>query len=214
MEYLNEILNQKYPFVAFPLSLPENGCEPVISAATMRHHYEYFKNYIDELNIILSKFEEYQSYSLFDLLTKHDELDKDVRARVLELASGIFNHEFIFYLLAPPLEMEPEGKLLDAVNKDFGSYEGLKEKMKEAAMESVGARYSALILDELKNLKVMTIEKESTPYVFSLKPLFLIDVFEHAYYLDRAEDVKKYLELQFKCVDWKKIEKIYESYIS
>ena len=55
----------------------------------------------------------------------------------------------------------------------------------------------------------MVLEKESTPYVFSLKPLYLLDLFEHAYYLDKKEEIERYIDGQFKCIDWRKIEDIY-----
>lgn len=213
MEKVNQILMQKYPFVAFPLNLPEDACEPVISADTIKHHFAYFERYVNELNIIFSAYEEYQKYSIMDIFQKHDEIDKKVRARVLELAGGIFNHELLFYLLAPPLDIKPKGNLEKSINKEFGGYEKLKQKIKEATVETIGSRYVGLVVDEFNMLKVMVLEKESTPYVFSLKPLYLLDLFEHAYYLDEKEEIEKYIEKQFKCIDWPKIEKMYDVYI-
>ncbi len=213
MEKVNQILMQKYPFAAFELSLPSDACSPVISKDTIVHHYEYFKNYVDELNIIFSQFEECQKLNLMDIFMEHEKIDKRIRAKVLELAGGIFNHEFLFYLMAPPIGLEPSGNLLDKINKDFGSYEKLKEKIKEVACESFGSRYVGLVLDEFNDLKVLTLEKESTPYVFSLKPLYLLDLFEHAYYLDEKENVGKYIDKSFKCIDFVKIEEMFNEYM-
>ena len=209
MEKVNQILMQKYPFVSFPLNLPEDACEPVISADTIKHHFAYFERYVNELNIIFSVYKEYQTYSIMDILQKHDEIDKKIRARVLELAGGIFNHEFLFYLLAPPLDLKPQGNIEKSINKEFGGYEKLKQKIKEASVETIGSRYVGIVLDEFNMLKVMVLEKESTPYVFSLKPLYLLDLFEHAYYLDKKEEIERYIDGQFKCIDWRKIEDIY-----
>ena len=99
------------------------------------------------------------------------------------------------------------------INKDFGSYENLKKKVIEVAFESIGSRYVGIVLDEFNNLKVVCFEKETTPYVFSLKPLYMLDLFEHAYYLDEKQDVEKYIEKSFEVIDFEKIEGMYNEYV-
>lgn len=213
MEKINQILMQKYPFVVFEFGLPFDACEPLISKETLIHHYEYLKRYITNINFILSKYEEYQNYNLMDIIMKHDQIDMKIRAKLIELAGGIFNHEFLFYTLSPALSLKPKGNLLKKINKDFGSYDKLKKKIIEVAFQSIGSRYVGLVLDEFNNLKVMCFEKESTPYIFSLKPLYMLDLFEHAYYLDEKQNVELYIEKSFNVIDFNKLENMFNEYI-
>lgn len=213
MEKVNQILMQKYPFVNFEMGLPFDACEPIISKETLIHHYEYLNRYIVNINFILSQYPKYQNFTIMDIIMKHDEIEFNLRAKLLELAGGIFNHEFVFYLLTPPLKIKPKGNLLKKINKDFGGYENLKKKVIEVAFESIGSRYVGIVLDEFNNLKVVCFEKETTPYVFSLKPLYMLDLFEHAYYLDEKQDVEKYIEKSFEVIDFEKIEGMYNEYV-
>lgn len=212
-ETIDNILNQTYPFSAQAMPIPFNECEPNVSEATLKYHYEYLKLYVNDLNKLMEEHEGYKSWSLKKILTNYTQIPLDLEDAFIENAGGIFNHEAIFSVLCKPLCKEIKGKLADDLVSSFGSIEEFKTEIKNAAMEVIGVGYTCLVIDENGELAITNVDNQENPIMYGMKPIFMIDMWEHAYYLDVNVDRSKYIDTQFCIIDWDKIEKLYEDYL-
>lgn len=212
-ETIDNILDQTYPFSAIAMPIPFNECEPNVSEDTMRNHYEYLKMYVNDLNKLMEENEGYKNWSLRKILTNYAEIPVDLEDDFIENAGGIFNHEAIFSVLCKPICKEIKGKLADDIVSRFGSVENFKTEIKASAMELIGVGYTCLVIDENGELDIVNVQDQENPIMFGMKPIYMIDLWEHAYYLDVKVDRSKYIDTQFCVVDWDKIEKLYDDYL-
>lgn len=213
IETINSILDQTYPFKELPMAIPFNECEPAVSEVTMRNHYEYLKMYVNDLNKVMEENEGYKTWSIRKILTHYAEIPVDIEDEFIENAGGIFNHEAIFSVLCKPQNMQITGKLADDLVSTFGSIEEFKTQIKDSAMELNGIGYTCLVLDENAELEIVNIENQENPLMYGMKPIFMIDLWEHAYYLDLGIDRAKYVDGIYSIIDWNKICKLYEDYL-
>ena len=210
---INSILDQTYPFNPIPMTMPFNACEPVISEETAKNHFEYLKMYVNDLNKLMEENEGYKTWSIRKILTHYAEIPVDLEDEFIESAGGIFNHEALFAVLCKPEEKQITGKLADDLVSEFGSIEEFKKEMKELAMRQTGTGYTCLVLDENAELTIINTENQENPLMFGMKPIFMIDLWEHAYYLDVQIDREKYIDSVYSVIDWDKIGKLYEDYL-
>jgi Fe-Mn family superoxide dismutase len=112
-----------------------------------------------------------------------------------------WNHAFFWKCLKPG-GGTVGGELADWIIKSFGSIDTFKQKFLEASKSQFGSGWTWLVLDGEK-LKIVTTANADTPIAHGLKPVFTVDVWEHAYYLDyqnrRADFVENVLN---HLVDW------------
>lgn len=178
-----------------PLPFAEDALAPCISAKTIGFHYgKHHKGYVDKLNKFIGG-TPYAGMSLTDIVTKSAKNPAEVA--IFNNAAQVFNHTFYWNSLKPEGGGLPTGKLEGMIKASFGSYESFAEKLSAAAASQFGSGWAWLVL-EGEALKVMTTANADTPIAHGLKPLFTIDVWEHAYYLDyqnrRTDYVKAVLE--------------------
>ena len=189
------------PFSMPPLPYAENALEPVISARTVSFHYgKHTRGYFDNANKLVA-----------DTPLAGQPLDKVfVEAAKNPKLVGLFrnaaqawNHVFYWNGLSPKGGGEPTGKLAKAVGAAFGDTEGFRKALSAAAVGQFGSGWAWLVADGGGALKVVATGNADNPVQQGLKPLWVIDVWEHAYYLDyqnkRAEYVKAVLE---KLINW------------
>ena len=157
-----------------------NDLEPYISAQTLEFHYgKHYKNYVDTLNKLI-KDTEYENMSL-------EEIVKSVygnpeKQAIFNNAGQALNHQ-LFWQMMKKGGGKPQGKLLEMIEKQFGSYANFKQQFKEAALAQFGSGWAWLVQDG-NELKIVKTANADTPVAKGLKPLMVIDVWEHAYYLD------------------------------
>jgi Fe-Mn family superoxide dismutase len=185
-----------------PLPYKYNALEPVISQKIMElHHDKHHKSYVDGANAALEKLEKYRK----------GEIEIDVRATLRDLSfhmNGHVLHSIFWPNMKPPEENnKPGGKVADLINKVFGSFESFKKEFSNAAKSVEGSGWAVLVKDEKNNLYVFQIEKHNLMHVAGFKPLLVLDVWEHAYYLDYLNDRGKYVDSWWKVVNWDDVEK-------
>ena len=171
-----------------PLPYGYADLEPVISANTLRVHYgKHHKGYVDALNGLLPD-SEFAHLSLEDLIlasahgTEHEQ--------VFHNAAQVWNHTFYWHSLTPRGGGEPDGALQALIKKSFGDTAALRREWTTAAKSQFGSGWAWLVLDA-ERLKVVKTSNADTVLTDDLIPLLVIDVWEHAYYLDvqnRRED--------------------------
>lgn len=202
---------ETYPFVVRPLPYEYDALIPVLDEETLHfHHDKHYKTYVDNLNSVLSDYPELQKKSLKELLMGLDQLPSAIRTAVQNNGGGVYNHELYFDSMKSPVGQSPEGKLAEAIDRDFGSYLQWKEAMKQAAVGKFGSGWAFLVTDGSGKLQIIATPNQDVPDLKKLTPLFLVDVWEHAYYLQYQNRRADYVEGWFNLIHWKKAERRYE----
>ena len=202
---------ETYPFVVRPLPYEYDALIPVLDEETLHfHHDKHYKTYVDNLNSVLSDYPELQKKSLKELLMGLDQLPSAIRTAVQNNGGGVYNHELYFDSMKSPVGQSPEGKLAEAIDRDFGSYLQWKEAMKQAAVGKFGSGWAFLVTDGTGKLQIVATANQDVPDLKKLTPLFLVDVWEHAYYLQYQNRRADYVEGWLSLIHWKKAERRYE----
>jgi len=168
-------------FTTAPLPYPQDALEPYISARTMEfHHGKHYAGYVKKANRLTAG-RAFAGKSDADVI-KMTAGDPGAAA-IFNNAAQAWNHAFFFKCLKPGGGGEPEGILAEMIAATFGSLVDFKEVLLTAAGDHFGSGWVWLVLDGGK-LVVVAGDNADTPYAHDLIPLFTIDLWEHAYYLD------------------------------
>ena len=202
---------ETYPFIARPLPYEYDALIPVLDQETLSfHHDKHYKTYVDNLNNALADYPELQGMSLRELLININSLPAEIRTAVRNNGGGVYNHELYFDSMKSPMGQEPSGILAEAIDRDFGSYKQWKEQMKQAAVGKFGSGWAWLVTDKKGNLSIVQTANQDVPDLEELTPLLLVDVLEHAYYLQYQNRRADYVEGWFDLINWRKAGKRYE----
>lgn len=215
MEYINSkggiLMHEHYPFTVKPLPYDYNALEPYIDEKTMHlYHDGHYRGYVDGLNKALKDFPEFHHIPLPDLLENLSILPLNIRNSIRNNGGGVFNHELFFQIMRPVRQNEPTGKLAQAINRHFGSYDNFKNKFKEAALNRFGSGWAWLVNDDNGNLYIITTPNQDTPLHAGINPILPLDVWEHAYYLKYHNRRGDYIDNWFNVIDWNKISDHYQ----
>lgn len=176
------------------LPYPDDALEPYISAATLRlHHGKHHRGYVDKLNGLLrgTGFADKPLEVIVASYAKNSATNKEAAA-IFNNAAQAWNHAFYWRSLRPPGSREPEGVLAAQIAATFGDLRGCAQALMCAATSHFGSGWAWLVVDH-GALDVVTTANADTPIVHGLTPLLVIDVWEHAYYLDRHEHRARYV---------------------
>ncbi|MCG6973595.1 MAG: superoxide dismutase [Desulfobacterales bacterium] len=170
-----------------------DALKPYISEQTMRFHYgKHYAGYVDKANQLLKTggFEGKTAEEIIALTAGKKEYTS-----IFNNVAQAWNHAFFWKCLKPG-GGTINAEVADRIIKSFGSFDKFKQKFLEAAKSRFGSGWTWLVLDGDK-LKIVTTGNADTPIAHGLKPLFTVDVWEHAYYLDyqnrRADYVRQVL---------------------
>lgn len=200
-----------YPFVVQPLPYEYDALMPVIDEETLKfHHDKHYKTYVDNLNNILADYPELQKMGLKQLLIGLEELPMAARTAIRNNGGGVYNHELYFAAMKSPVGQEPCGELAEAIKRDFGSYQQWKEQMKQAAVTQFGSGWAWLVSDKAGKLSLIQTANQDVPDLMEYAPIFLVDVWEHAYYLQYQNRRADYVEGWFSLINWRKAQRRYE----
>lgn len=194
--------NNYYPFVNQPLPYDYQALEPFIDEKTMHlHHDRHLQTYIDNLNGILEKEPKLQKLSLEQLIQISGKLPCRLQAPVRNNAGGVYNHRFFFQGMVQPAPKVPGETLLGPIRQQFGSLEKCLEDFKQAALSVFGSGYAWLVWSP-KGLRILTTPNQNCPVEWGLRPILVIDVWEHAYYLKHYNLRKDYIEDWRQVINW------------
>ena len=162
-----------------PLPYDPGALAPHISAQTLEvHHGAHHKAYVDKVNAAIAG-TDLEDASLEEIVRAALAAGK---TPLFDSAAQAWNHGFYWHSLAPE-PGAPDEALAYAIDKAFGSPDGLIEKLTAEAVDHFGSGWAWLV-DDGGTLKVMSTHDAATPITGSANPLLTIDVWEHAYYLD------------------------------
>lgn len=143
--------------------------------------------------------------------TKFEDADleiiiKESEGGIFNNAAQVWNHTFYFETFSKSPKKEPMGKLAEAIERDFGSFNKFKETFSKSAATLFGSGWAWLIKDAYGNLEIVQTSNAETPIRNGFTPLLTCDVWEHAYYLDYQNRRPDYIEAFWGLVDWKIVE--------
>jgi Fe-Mn family superoxide dismutase len=172
------------------LPYAKNALEPHISARTMEfHHDKHHKAYVDNANKLL----EGTDLARLDLEAIIKKVAGDPsKAGIFNNAAQVWNHSFYWKCMKPGGGGAPTGVIAQKINADFGNYEKFVEAFKNAGATQFGSGWAWLVLDG-SSLKIIKTPNAENPMVQGMKPLLVVDVWEHAYYLDYQNRRPDYL---------------------
>ena len=178
--------------------------EPYIDAQTMQiHHGKHHQAYVDNLNKAIAGTEN-ENKSIEELVKNAGSISPAVRNN----GGGHWNHSFFWESLAPNAGGNPDGKLADAINEAFGSFDEFKEKFNTAGATRFGSGWAWLGSQDGK-LVICSTPNQDNPLmdVAECKCTTLLgcDVWEHAYYLKYQNKRPEYLKAFWNVVNWKKV---------
>jgi len=201
-------LNDHYPFELLPLPYEFDALEPFIDAQTMEiHHNRHLKTYVDNLNAALKDYPQYHLMSLEQLIRFVCKLPVTIQTAVKDNAGGVYNHNFYFSIMGN-LNQRPMGKMNCMIKKAFGTYENFEVALKESALKRFGSGWAWLAIDSACTLKIISTANQDTLLSTDLRPVLLIDVWEHAYYLKYKNKRVDYIDNWFNVINWNKVEEI------
>jgi len=185
-----------------PLPYAADALEPHISAKTIEFHYgKHHQAYVNNLNNLLagSKFEN----------APLEQIVVEAEGGIFNNAAQIWNHTFYWNCLAPNAGGEPKGELMDAIKRDFGSFEEFQKQFTQAAATLFGSGWAWLSADEEGKLVITQESNAGNPMRKNLEPLLTCDVWEHAYYIDKQNRRPDYIADFWKLVDWDAVSERY-----
>jgi Fe-Mn family superoxide dismutase len=200
-----------------PLPYPKDALEPSFDALTMEiHHDKHHKAYVDNLNKAVAGKADLEKKSIEDLISSLASVPDDIRGAVRNNGGGHANHSMFWKLLAPKAGGAPTGALAAAITSAFGSIDSLKEKIEDAGMKRFGSGWAWLVVNGGK-LEVCSTPNQDSPLMGKAiagcegKPVFGVDVWEHAYYLKYQNKRADYLKAFWNVINWAEAAKNYEA---
>ena len=174
---------------------------PHISKETLEYHYSKHHNaYVDKLNELIAG-TPYAGMPLEQIVREAGP------GAVFNNAAQAWNHTFYFYAFSPTPKAKPEGALAETIDRDLGGFDAMKEAMSKAGAGQFGSGWAWLVKDKDGKLEVVATPNASNPMTDGLTPLLVIDVWEHAYYIDYRNRRPDYLKQVWNVVDWAVVEK-------
>ena len=178
-----------------PLPYAYTALEPYIDEATLHfHHDKHHQAYVDKLNEIITNNPQLGEKSLTELLTHLDSLTEPLKTNLTNQGGGVYNHNFLWYNMAPNASKEPVGNLKSAIDTTFGSFEAFKTAFKDAAIKNFGSSWTWLVKNADNKLEIFNTPNQVTPITLGLTPIMTIDLWEHAYYLKYQNRRPEYID--------------------
>lgn len=162
------------------LPYPKDALAPHMSAETLDYHWgKHHRTYVTKTNDMVGE-KGLSGASLIEVVKKAGETgDK----KLFNNSAQLWNHSFYWQCLAPASGQQPSGKLAEMIASDFGGTEQLLTKLADESANHFSNGWGWLILNNGK-LEVTSLHDADTPLVHGMTPLFTLDVWEHAYYID------------------------------
>ncbi|MDR2463602.1 MAG: superoxide dismutase [Verrucomicrobiales bacterium] len=194
-----------------PLGYAFNALEPCLDALTMEiHHDKHHAAYVNNLNKALENQLELAALPVEKLIANLGAVPETIRGAVRNNGGGHANHSLFWRTLTPNGAKAPAGKLAADIDAAFGSFDALKDAVEKAGAARFGSGWVWLVVADGGKLAVTSTANQDSPLMEGVRPVFGIDVWEHAYYLKYQNRRPDYLKAIWNALNWDEIAKIYE----
>jgi Fe-Mn family superoxide dismutase len=182
------------------LSYAKDALQPHISKETLEFHYGKHHNaYVTNLNNLIPGTE-------FEDMPLEDIIKKASTGGIFNNAAQVWNHSFYWNCLSPNGGGKPAGKLLDAIEKSFGSFDEFKDKFTKSAVTNFGSGWTWLVQNSDGSLELLNTSNAGTALTSGKTALLTCDVWEHAYYVDYRNARPQYVDAFWNLVNWDFVE--------
>lgn len=198
---LTSIISLIMAYTMPKLPYENNALEPVISQETINYHYgKHLQTYVNNLNA-LTQNTPYAGKSVEEIVSTAPD------GAIFNNAGQVLNHTLYFLQFSPsPSQEEPQGKLAEAIRRDFGNFENFKNEMTNAATTLFGSGWAWLAMNKDGKLVIVKEANGGNPIRQGMKPLLGFDVWEHAYYLEYQNRRTDHLAKLWEIIDWQVVE--------
>jgi len=189
-------------FTLNPLPYAYEALEPVISKQIMElHHDKHHAAYVNGANAALEKLEK----------ARAGEIEINTREVMRDLSfngNGAMMHDIFWKVMRAPTENNlPTGKALEVINRDYGSFEAFQKEFSAAAVSVEGSGW-AVVWKTPEGLVTGQLEKHNLMALNGCLPTLVLDVWEHAYYLQYLNNRAEYVKQWWQLVNWDEFEKL------
>lgn len=177
------------------LPYPKNALEPHFSAETLDYHYgKHHQTYVTNLNKLIEG-------TAFEKLTL-EEIILSSDGGIFNNSSQVWNHTFYWKCLAPKAGGAPHGPIAEMIQKEWGQFEKFKEEFEKSATSNFGSGWTWLVQNKSDELEIFNTANAQTPMKSGLKAILVLDVWEHAYYIDYRNSRANYIAAFWNLVNW------------
>ncbi len=172
-----------------------DALEPHISAETLSfHHGKHHQTYVTKLNELIAG-TEYADLPL-------EEVFKRASGGIFNNAAQTWNHSFYWNCLSPTGGGAPTGKIAEAIDASWGSFDKFKEELTQSAATNFGSGWTWLVKNEQGEIEILNTSDAGNPLTEGKTPILTVDVWEHAYYIDYRNVRPQYIEAYWQLVNW------------
>ena len=190
-----------------PLPYACDALEPHIDARTIAfHHDKHHQTYVTNLNKALEGHPEIASKPIEEVIKNINDVPETIRIAVRNNGGGHANHSLYWLFMNPDGGGEPKGAVAQAINKKFGNFAAFKAQFSDAAMKRFGSGWAWLVRDKAGELQVISTANQDSPLSEGQTPLLVVDVWEHAYYLQYQNKRADYVAAWWNVVNWKAVD--------
>ena len=178
-----------------PLPYEMNALEPHISSETLEFHYgKHHQTYVNNLNGLVEGTDN-ASKSLEEIIMSSD-------GGLFNNAAQVWNHTFYWNCMGPNGGGNPTGSAADAINQAFGSFDNFKDQFSKSAATNFGSGWTWLVKNSSGSVEIQNTSNAGCPMTTGNKAVLTIDVWEHAYYVDKRNARPAYIESWWNLVNW------------
>lgn len=190
------------PFQIIELPYRTDALEPFISKRTFEFHYgKHYKKYVSNLN-------EFASGTRFEHLTIEDVILENFQAdnAIFRNAAQAWNHAFFWNCISPE-KTQPTEVAIESIEDQFGTLEEFEDQFSASANSLFGSGWVWLVREPDGDLSIEALANAGNPLTKGQVPLLVLDVWEHAYYLDYQNERSQYVKQFWRILNWKFLEK-------
>ena len=172
------------------LPYPKDALAPHMSAETLEyHHGKHHRAYVNKTNELIQNDADLSGASLLQVVK---EAKRGGNNKLFNNSAQLWNHSFFWQCLSPETQ-QPSGRLAQLITDDFGGVEPMLQKLGDEAVNHFSNGWAWLVLDR-DQLKITSLHDADTPLVHDgMVPLFTLDVWEHAYYIDYRNERPRFV---------------------
>jgi len=188
------------------LPYPLNALEPYYDEQTLNIHYnKLYTGYVDNTNKTEEKLRIARDTNNFENIKC---LEKDLTF----FGSGVILHELFFENMGPAIPTSPDVNLINQIIKDFGSFDIFKRQFTESSKVVEASGWNLLVwVPRFKKLEIIQCEKHQNLTLWGCKPLLVLDMWEHSYFLQYNEKRADYINAFWNIVNWNAVNKRFEN---
>ena len=179
--------------------------EPHLSEDLVRRHHQiYNRAYTEAINALLRGHPDLARLSIEDVLRSLSRIPEPLHQQIRTIGGGHANHQFLWKVIGPGGGKSPSGELAAAIDRDFGSFAGFRQRFVSACLDLVGSGWAFLCLNRPggDTLEILTLPNNDSVLPRGKPGILICDLWEHAYCTQYDNRRADYLEAFFQVIDW------------